>query len=341
MSAPAPPQFSRGRSLLFASVIVCGFFGILEGALRVKGVAPTLRPILLLRQMDSDIRLPFMRADKEVFWSPQPGYRGVFMNHGVTIDSAGLRGAEVDLRRVPGGRRRLLAFGDSITFGYGADDEDTYPYQLGLRLASHHVEVVNAGVTGYTSHQVLGYVRRYLPLLRPDAISVCIGWNDGNGRTADDREYARRLAVARDVEGVLDGLYLYRALKNAYLRAGLRTPRQERPIARVSLDQYRENLTAIAIEARRVGVRPVFVALPRRQGPDERRSRDTPYATVLAETARTLKVPLLSVGDLGIDTPRASTTEYFIDSLHFSPAGAALMADTLAPQLLAPGVLGP
>lgn len=341
MSAPAQPQFSRGRSVLLASLVVGGFFGLAEGILRIVGIAPTLRPILLLRQMDSDIRLPFMRADKEVFWSPQPDYQGTFMGQPVTIDAAGLRGAEVRLARPPGGPRRLLTFGDSITFGYGAGDQDTWPYQLGQRLAASHVEVVNAGVTGYTSHQVLGYVRRYLPLLRPDAISVCIGWNDGNKRTADDREYARRLALARDVEGVLDQIYIYRALKNAYLRAGLRTPRQERPVARVSLAQYRENLTAIVAEARRAGVRTVFIELPRRQGPDEKRSRDTPYAGALAETARALDVPLLSVGDLGIDTKRASTVEYFIDSLHFTPAGAALMADTLAPQFLAPGVLGP
>lgn len=341
MPAPAQPQFSRGRSVLFATLLVVGFFGLLEGGLRLVGVAPAVRPRILLRQMDSDITLPFMRKDAEVFWSPEPGYRGAFQGHPVSINSLGLRGDEVATGRAPGGRRRLLAFGDSITFGYGVGDEDSYPRQLGLRLAASHVEVVNAGVTGFTSHQVLGYVRRFVPLLRPDAISVCIGWNDGNGRTADDREYARRLALARDVEGILDDVYIYRALKGVYLRAGLRGPRDARPVPRVSLAQYRENLASIVDEARRVGVRPVFVALPRRKDPAESGSRGTPYAAALADTARALRVPLLSVGELGIDTPRDSTVEDFIDSLHFSPAGAARMADVLAPQLTAPGVLGP
>jgi lysophospholipase L1-like esterase len=341
MPAPAQPEFSRGRSLLFATLLVVGFFALLEGGLRLVGLGPSVRPRILLRQMDSDITLPFIQKDAEVFWSPEPGYRGVFQGQPVSINSLGLRGAEVAPGRAAGGRRRLLALGDSITFGYGVGDEDSYAFQLGLRLAPSHIEVVNAGVTGFTSHQVLGYFRRLVPLLRPDAISVCIGWNDGNRRTADDREYARRLALARDVEGVLDELYLYRALKSVYLRAGLRGPRDPRPVPRVSLVQYRENLTFLVAEARGAGVRPVFLALPRRKDPAERASRDTPYAGVLAETAQALHVPLLGIGDLGIGTTRDSTVEYFIDSLHLSPAGAARLADTLAPQLLAPGVLGP
>ncbi len=341
MTAPGDVQFSRRRSFLFATILVCGFFVLAEGALRLIGVPPAVKPRLLLRQMDTDITLPFMRPDPVVFWSPQPGYRGEFMGGSVTINRLGLRGDEVAPGRLARGRR-LLMFGDSITFGYGVGDADTYPHQLGLRLAERNVEVVNAGVTGFTSHQVLGYARRYLPQLQPDVVSVCIGWNDGNQRTADDRESARRLAMARGFEDELDSLYLYRAVKSLYLRAGLRAAasRTARTVARVSLPQYRENLAALVDEARRGGARVVFVELPRRKEPGGGTGRDTPYAAALAETARALDVPLFGVGDLGIATTRDSTTEDFIDSLHFSPAGAALMADILAPQFAASGVFG-
>ncbi len=49
--AVAQPQFSRTRSLVYASVIVLAFFAVLEGALRLVGVSSPARPRLLLRQM--------------------------------------------------------------------------------------------------------------------------------------------------------------------------------------------------------------------------------------------------------------------------------------------------
>jgi lysophospholipase L1-like esterase len=340
MTAPDRLHFSRGRSILFASILILGFFALSEVVLRIVGVARPVSPRILLHQMDSDITLPFIRGDKDVFWSPQPGFKGKFQGKPVTINSIGLRGPEVP-DRTPGSRR-VLCFGDSITFGYGAGDDETYPFHLGRLLRGGGVEVVNAGVTGFTSHQVLGHVRRLVPLLQPDVVTICIGWNDGNVRTADDREYARRLALARDVDGALDQSYLYRAIKAAYLRSRVRSATSApRDVARVSLVRYRENLAAIVAECRKSGARPVFIALPRRKDPNETHSRGTPYVAVLLETARSLNVPVLDVGDLGIDTPLPSTLEYFIDSLHFSPAGSQLMAETLAPQLAAAGVLEP
>jgi lysophospholipase L1-like esterase len=340
MSAPDQLHFSRGRSILFASILTLGFFTLAEVTLRIVGVARPVSPRILLHQMDSDITLPFIKADKDVFWSPQPGFKGEFQGKPVSINSIGLRGGEVPARRP--GSRRVLCFGDSITFGYGAGDDETYPFHLGQLLGDGHVEVLNAGVTGFTSHQVLGHVRRLLPMLRPDVVTVCIGWNDGNVRTADDREYARRLALARDVDGALDQSYLYRALKATYLRSQVRAGTSAtRDVARVSLEQYKENLAAIVAECRKAGARPVFISLPQRKDPSARRSRGTPYAVALIETARSLNVPVLDVGELGIDTTRSSTMEYFIDSLHFSPAGSERMAQILAPQLAAAGVLGP
>ncbi len=340
MSVSDRRHFSKARSISFASILTFGFFTLAEVGLRLVGVARPVSPRILLHQMDSDITLPFIKGDKDVFWAPQPGFKGEFQGKPVTINSLGLRGRELPGRRP--GSRRVLCFGDSITFGYGASDDETYPFQLGRLLGDSGVEVLNAGVTGFTSHQVLGHVRRLVPLLRPDVVTICIGWNDGNVRTADDREYARRLALARDVDGALDQSYLYRGMKAAYLRARVRSATSApRDVARVSLEQYKENLAAIVAECRKAGARPVFIALPRRKDPSETRSRSTPYAAALLETAHSLNVPVLDVGELGIETSRSSTMEFFIDSLHFSPAGSGRMAQILAPQLAAAGVVGP
>ncbi len=334
--AAEEPRFSRTRSLVYASVIVLGFFSLLEGALRLVGVSSPARPRLLLRQIDIDITFPFMREDPDVFWSPQPGFSGPFLGKQVTINSLGLRGPEVPARAA--GRRLLLCLGDSITFGYGLSDEETYPAQLGLLLAARGVDVVNGGVTGFTSQQVRRRLELLLPRLRPDGVTVCIGWNDRTLRKVDDRTYARRLAASMALQSAADRLYLFRAMKAAYLRLSLRGQAQKpRDVRRVDLVQYRENLGAIAAACRASSVKLALVALPARRVAGEYPA-DEGYAAAVESAARELGLPLLQAGDFGLRSQQADTSAYFIDSLHLNPQGARLFAETLAPQLAAAGV---
>lgn len=69
----------------------------------------------------------------------------------------------------------ILAFGDSITYGFGANRQESYPAVL-QRLSG--IRVINAGINGETSEE--GKVR--LPsLLRDDSIRLmllCSGGND-------------------------------------------------------------------------------------------------------------------------------------------------------------------
>ena len=62
--------FSTRRSVLFASIIALSVLLLAEGVLRVVGVGAPVQPRLILRLMDTDIKLPFMRADPDMFWSP-------------------------------------------------------------------------------------------------------------------------------------------------------------------------------------------------------------------------------------------------------------------------------
>ena len=331
----AAPALSFRRSLLFSAVVFVSFFGVLEGVLRLVGVKKPVRPRLVLRAIDSDIDLPFMRADPDLLWSPKPGFRGAFMQQPVTINGLGLRGPEP---REPRPRRRLLCVGDSITFGYGVGDDQTYPAALGRALAARDVEVVNGGVTGYTSHQVRKLLERVAPPLRPDVVVVCIGWNDRTLRLATDREYDRRLRVAARLDGLADHLYLYRALSSLYRDAHAPGAPAARDRPRVPIADYRDNLAAIVQQARAGGGQAVFLALPHRsrfEGPP----LDPAYPQALRESAGALAVPLLDVGVLGDGAPREGNERYFIDSLHLSAEGAEEMARTLVPQLEAKGVL--
>ena len=74
----------------------------------------------------------------------------------------------------------VLAFGDSLTAGYGVNDEESYPSRLQVKIASAGFphKVVNAGVSGDTS---AGGVRRIRWLMKhePEIVILALGANDG------------------------------------------------------------------------------------------------------------------------------------------------------------------
>ncbi len=116
--------------------------------------------------------------DTERVWSNSPNYRGVyhsfFEDHAVATNSLGFRGAEVAAGAGP--PLRVLALGDSNTFGHGVADAETFPVQLERELGQHgHAAVVwNAGVFGYNTAQELSTLRRFGPALRPTVVTL--GW---------------------------------------------------------------------------------------------------------------------------------------------------------------------
>jgi lysophospholipase L1-like esterase len=82
------------------------------------------------------------------------------------------------------GYRRLLAMGDSNTFGLGVRREQSYPSVLErLWNRSHHtpgrLQVLNAGYPGMTSPSILSTLPRFIRAFRPDIILVMVGANDG------------------------------------------------------------------------------------------------------------------------------------------------------------------
>jgi hypothetical protein len=88
----------------------------------------------------------------------------------------GFRDARAFAQLPPAGKRRLiLCVGDANTYGLTAGGEDrTYPAALEKELRARSGDdrwiVYNAGLPGYTSHEILELVKLRLLLLEPEAI---------------------------------------------------------------------------------------------------------------------------------------------------------------------------
>jgi len=70
---------------------------------------------------------------------------------------------------------KILAFGDSITYGYRVDSEKNYPSILSDLLQS---EVINAGLNGETTKEGLKRLPELLKKYKPQILIICEGGND-------------------------------------------------------------------------------------------------------------------------------------------------------------------
>ena len=86
------------------------------------------------------------------------------------------------------GERRVVAVGDSFTFGSLVDDAETYPHQLQERLGGR-TRIVNLGVPGYQVRQLVRTLELRVPALRPDVVLLTFYVN---GTMATPPTYAGR-----------------------------------------------------------------------------------------------------------------------------------------------------
>ncbi|HEY9421885.1 MAG TPA: GDSL-type esterase/lipase family protein, partial [Thermoanaerobaculia bacterium] len=109
----------------------------------------------------------------------QPGFQGTITNRveydtPVSINKAGLRGPEVEPEQP--GTFRVLALGDSFTFGVGAREEEAYPARLQEILRSRGIgaQVLNAGAPGFGVPDAVAWYQRWGRPLNPDAIVLAV-----------------------------------------------------------------------------------------------------------------------------------------------------------------------
>ncbi len=99
----------------------------------------------------------------------------------------------------------ILAFGDSLTYGSGANPEGSYPEVLS-RLTG--LEVINAGVPGEVTSAGLARLPGLLDEFQPHLMILCHGGNDmlrqqGLSQAADNLRSMIRLAQNKGISVVL------------------------------------------------------------------------------------------------------------------------------------------
>ncbi len=122
---------------------------------------------------------------------------------------------------------RVMVVGDSLTYGTGIDERWTYSRRLETLLEpDYRAEVLNLGVGGHQSGDVVRTVRQLLAELRPDLVVYGVCHNDflpsGRDQTGDNR-YAWAIPVADSVKAFfIDRSRLVRLSAKAYDVALLR-----------------------------------------------------------------------------------------------------------------------
>jgi|GEM_PF-1669318 len=198
----------------------------------------------------------------------RPGFTGEIYKAPVEINSFGFRGREFSIEKSD--TFRIVCMGNSCTFGNEVKLSETYPYLLEKRLKQRlgdEVQVINAGIPGYSSYQGKILWEEKIAVLQPDIVVVSYGFNDR--RTVPDigwqdgAEFFRRNAKAQSRMEFFRRSYLCKWLLHI-LNLDEKIPKIEGYAVRVDKEQYEANMQEIAGEAKSAGAKVLFLGMPDR-----------------------------------------------------------------------------
>lgn len=317
---PAARWRRVGLPLLMMAASVGVTLVVLEIVLRIAGFSTTPVDIRIGEQNDPRRYHVFedhnFEYHPDLIWSPKPS-QSIF-------NSQGFRGPELAPQKAPG-TLRVFAVGDSNTLGWSGPNGANWPAAVGRLIAGvrQGADVVNAGVWGYASFQGLRRFRQVLTF-SPDIVLVSFGSNDALWVARSDADYdAGSLrqgewgrALQRFALGDL-ALFTVDLLKRRPTVAG----------PRVTLADYRANLSAMIDEGRARGVEVVLLTRPY-VGPVDRplwwKNRAADYNEATAEVATQRGVMLVDVYSFFKDRD-----DLFADESHFTDEGHRLAAATI------------
>ncbi|MHC4267339.1 MAG: SGNH/GDSL hydrolase family protein [Planctomycetota bacterium] len=122
---------------------------------------------------------PYMVFDDTLGWRLKPGAVRIHKTNEFeatyNINNSGYRGKVYDKSRTPN-TFRIVVLGDSVGFGWGVQDDETFSALLDKRLPG--VEVINLSVAGYSTDQELLLLKKEGLSYQPDLVIVQMTRND-------------------------------------------------------------------------------------------------------------------------------------------------------------------
>jgi len=271
-----------------------------------------------------------------VFWEPVTGDR-VELDFTVSTNRYGFRDDPIAPK---GTRFRILAIGDSTTFGHGVDRKDTWPDSLERRLtdSGYRVDVINAGQCAHTAFQGKLLMEHIAPELEPDLVLVNYGHNEllhWDGLS----DYERHALRDPDRPGVFsDAQQALSAKRKTELGEA-----EWKRVPRMDIPDYKRALEEIVAAARDIDADVALMAWPTRN--DFIRLTEglvgqfksllmLTYFQFTVETASALDVPVIDVVE-AVDRDAS----VLMDTVHFLPRGNHRVAEYLAEWLIESGYL--
>ncbi len=199
------------------------------------------------------------KRDTNLFWKLRPSQvitSRFFENNEFKINSFGLRGEEIPKQS---DKIRIVGLGNSCTFGWRTPENEIYLRQLEKLINSDtalpQVEIINAGVPGYTSFQGQKFFTDHISTLNPDIVLMMFGWND-QWAAADnipDKDQNFPSQFILDIQDFVSRLKIYRLLRKIILltteKPLAETIIQNNQVYRVTFEDFYYNLKSIIDKA--------------------------------------------------------------------------------------------
>jgi lysophospholipase L1-like esterase len=253
---------------------------------------------------------PFV-PDPVLLWAPRPGFSGVFPASDIipfSVNSLGYRGKEPARGKQV---ERLLVVGDSFTFGLKVRDCETYSFLLGEELSRRfpdvEIDVVNAGVPGYSCFQEFHRLRRSLSLFHPRLVLVALPVNDVRKAPYPERRLTTFNPLFYTVMERVIPFRTFLALREIFEGHLKKKAARDLPNSyeRVTVEEHVENMERIVALARRKGAKVFFVSLPHLERAAEHRR----FRSAFIDVAAKLHVPSLDLYSRWLETKSEAELE--------------------------------